>query len=73
MRSMEGVVTIVQEGRFQLLDDDGVAHHFLLDHSAASEPQQLASLLNKRARVSYTNRGDVIGHVARKILMPDQA
>ena len=28
MQSMAGVVTIVQEGRFQLLDDDGVVASF---------------------------------------------
>ena len=30
---MEGVVTIVQESRFQLLDDEGVAHHFVLAYT----------------------------------------
>ena len=38
MQSMTGLVTIVQEGRFQLLDDDGVSHHFLLKWSAAPDP-----------------------------------
>ena len=42
MLSMTGLVTIVQEGRFQLLDDDGVSHHVSCfptsgAHNAASE------------------------------------
>ena len=57
MLSMAGVVTIVQEGRFQLLDDDGVAHHFLLHQAQPSEPEQLRRLLNRRVRVSYTAPG----------------
>jgi hypothetical protein len=71
MLSMTGVVTIVQEGRFQLLDDDGVAHHFLLKWSAASEPEQLPDLLNQRVRVSYTSSDDLIGHAALGILLEE--
>ena len=44
MRSIEGVVTIVQEGRFHLVDDAGIAHLFLLGYAAAADPQQLAPL-----------------------------
>ena len=43
MASMDGVVTIVQEGRFQLTDDAGVTHLFILGHAAAAEPEQLAA------------------------------
>lgn len=71
MPSMQGVVTIVQEGRFQLLDADGVAHHFLLGHSAALEPEQLPSLLMRRVRVSYSDPPDIIGHRAHKIILLD--
>ena len=39
--TMCGVVTIVQEGRFQMTDDAGVSHLFILAHTAAAEPQQL--------------------------------
>ena len=39
MLSMTGVVTIVQEGRFQLLDDDGVSHHFLLEVERSARPR----------------------------------
>jgi hypothetical protein len=69
MLSMTGVVTIVQEARFQLLDDDGVSHQFLLAHSAAPDPEQLTALLRQRIRVSYSNPSNVIGHTAHRILL----
>lgn len=69
MQSMTGVVTIVQENRFQLLDDDGVSHHFLLWHAAATEPEQLPLVLHKRVRVSYTDPANLIGHTARRIVL----
>jgi hypothetical protein len=68
---MEGVVTVIQEGRFQLVDDDGVAHHFVLAHDAASEPEQLPSLLMRRVRVSYSDPKGIIGHAATKIDLLD--
>ena len=61
-RPVEGVVTIIQESRFQLLDDDGVAHHFVLAYNAAAEPEQLAPLLMRRVRVSYSDPKGIIGH-----------
>ena len=71
MHSVEGVVIIVQESRFQLLDDNGVAHHFLLAHNAAAEEEQLPVLLQRRVRVRYTDPDNLIGHVASKILLLD--
>jgi len=38
---MDGIVTIVQESRFQMVDTDGVAHLFILGHKAAAEPHSL--------------------------------
>jgi hypothetical protein len=64
---MEGVVTIIQESRFQLLDDDGVAHHFVLAYNAAAEPEQLPALLMRRVRVSYSDSDGIIGHKVSKI------
>ena len=68
MASISGVMTIVQEGRFQLLDPAGVSHHFILHHSAAADPEQLPQLLNRRVHVSYENSGAVIGHLATRLL-----
>jgi hypothetical protein len=68
---MLGVVTIVQEGRFQLLDRDGVSHHFVLRHNAEADPEQLPSLLNRRVQVCYADCGEVIGHAALRLLLED--
>ncbi|GJE12442.1 MULTISPECIES: hypothetical protein [Methylobacterium] len=73
----EGVVTIVQESRFQLTDDNGVSHLFLLDRNAAAEPAQLAPLQARQARVrvTYEPARNLIGLVARsvRLLPPSQA
>ena len=60
---MTGVVTIVQEGRFQLTDDCGVSHLFLLSAMAALEPAQLRALQRDQARVcvQYTAAANLIG------------
>lgn len=69
MQSIQGIVTIVQEGRFQLLDSGGVAHHFMLSHRASVEPEQLPGLQRDQAwvRVWYQNAPGVIGHVAARV------
>ncbi len=69
MGSIAGVVTIVQEGRFQLLDAAGVSHHFILHHGAAADPEQLACLVNRQVCVAYKDPGGVIGHVATELLI----
>jgi hypothetical protein len=71
MQRLDGVITIVQESRFQLMDDDGVGHHFLLGHGAAIDPEQLPSLLERRVRISYTDPGNLIGHRADRLLLLD--
>jgi hypothetical protein len=71
--TMRGTVTIVQEGRFQLTDDRGVAHLFILGHAAAEEPSQLAPLGRRQARVSvrYTKSPHRIGNVAHSIALAE--
>jgi hypothetical protein len=71
VQSIAGVMTIVQEGRFQLLDATGVSHHFILHHGAAADPEQLQSLVNQHVRVSYEDPGGVIGHVATRLLIEE--
>ena len=65
-RSMEGVVTVVQESRFQLTDDRGVSHLFVLSANAAAEADQLAPLQRRQARVRvhYSAAQNVIGNVS---------
>lgn len=77
MRVKEGTVTIVQESRFQLTDDAGISHLFLLDHNAAAEPAQLAPLQHRQARVRvrYSQPRNLIGLVAHSIelVAPEEA
>jgi hypothetical protein len=70
---MEGIVTIVQESRFQMVDTDGVAHLFVLGHKAAAEPAQLAPLQRRQARVRvrYRPASDLIGNVVSSIVVLD--
>ncbi len=74
MQSIDGIVTIVQEGRFCLTDQGGVSHQFELSHRAAAEPDQLASLQREQARVrvSYTPGENVIGFIAARIDLLDR-
>jgi hypothetical protein len=71
VESIAGIVTIVQEGRFQLLDAACVSHHFILGYGAAADPEQLAGLVNRRVRVSYKDPGGIIGHVATRLLIEE--
>ena len=41
VKTMQGTITIVQESRFQLTDDGGVSHLFILGHDTLAEPDQL--------------------------------
>jgi hypothetical protein len=68
-KAISGVVTIVQEGRFQMTADSGVSHLFILAHSAATEPQQLSALQAKQARVRvhYTPAANLIGNTVTAI------
>jgi hypothetical protein len=73
MPTLDGVVTIVQEGRFQLIDQNGVAHLFLLAHNAPPEPAQLAALQRNqvRVRVQYGAANGLIAHRATRIAVLD--
>lgn len=72
-RTMEGIVGIVQEGRFQLQDDGGVWHMFLLSPSAPLEPFQLGPLQHRQARVRvrYTPARNIIGNVATHVTLTE--
>ncbi len=75
MPEMEGVVTIVQEGRFQLTDTGGVSHHFVLGSHALCETEQLPALAHEqcRVRVKYAQAKGVIAFVAKRITLLDAA
>ena len=69
MQIMEGVVTILQESRFQLTDDEGVSHLFILSHDTLGEPDQLEPLQRQQARVRvrYTAPRNIVGLVAHSV------
>ena len=69
MKTLEGIVTVVQEGRFTLETDQGECHLFVLSHSAALEPAQLNPLQHNqsRVRVSYKDGPHIIGYVAQSV------
>lgn len=69
MRTMVGVVTLAQESRFQLTDDHGIAHLFIVSHGASAEPWQLVELQHRQARVSvrYKESPNLIANIAKRI------
>jgi hypothetical protein len=52
METRVGRVSLVQEGRFQLVEDDGRSTLFILSHGATIEPQDLPALQRDASRVS---------------------
>jgi hypothetical protein len=64
--TMWGVITLVQESRFQLLDESGVAHLLLLAHDVAVDARLLMRLAESRTRVRVTCRDTphLIAHLA---------
>ena len=56
METADGIITVVQEGRFKLVTDTGRVMHFILAHDAAIEPEDLPPLAQAQTpvRVAYT-------------------
>lgn len=73
MQSAEGVITLVQQGRFALVTDGGRVMHFLLAHDASLEPQDLPPLRRnqRRVRVDYTDSSRLVAHVAHMLRTAD--
>jgi hypothetical protein len=73
VQSAEGVITLVQEGRFELVTDGGRVMHFLLAHDASLEPQDLPPLKRDRhrVRVDYTEPSRLLAHVSRALRIAD--
>lgn len=69
MRTIDGRITLAQEGRFQLTDEHGISHLFLLSPWATAEPAQLRPLAARQAkvRVTFKKGDDVIAGLARRI------
>lgn len=71
MPVLQGRITIVQESRFQLTDEHGISHLFLLSPHASAEPEQLAPLAARQAkvRVRFSEADNVIGYLAKSIVV----
>ena len=69
MNTVEGVITIVQEGRFQMTDHAGISRLFVLSPFAAMETEQLVPLGRNQVpvRVTYRHGDNAIAHVATRI------
>ncbi len=74
MQFTDGIVTIVQEGRFQMTDAKGVSHLFLLSHAAPLEPAQLTALAQEqtRVRVRHTPGQNVLARLACSVARLDR-
>lgn len=71
MRQATGILTVVQESRFQL-HSDGRSQLFVVDRRASIEPQDLTAMLESNARVTVhydRAEGRIVG-VAHDISMP---
>ncbi|HEY8290719.1 MAG TPA: hypothetical protein VIG49_15700 [Acetobacteraceae bacterium] len=70
---MTGVVIIVQEGRFQMSDDNGVSHLFILGRGATADTSQLAVLQKRQARVRvrYRPAPNLIGNTVSAIYLDE--
>lgn len=66
---MVGIVTLAQESRFQLTDDRGIAHLFILSHGASAEPSQLAALQHDQTKIAvhYQESTTLIANIAKRI------
>ena len=73
MQSVDGVITLVQEGRFAIVTDGGRVMQFLLAHDASLEPQDLPLLKRdrRRVRVDYTEPSRLVAHVAHTLRTAD--
>ena len=72
---MTGTVLMVQEGRFQLRDEhEGATHFFVLAHASMAETDQLPPLARTQARVrvTYEEAENIVGLVAKKIVVLDR-
>lgn len=54
--TVDGVVTLIQERRFQLVDDGGVAHLFVIAADAPFDATQLEPCAQSARRVRVTSR-----------------
>jgi hypothetical protein len=68
-RHVQGKLSLVQEQRFQLIDENGVAHLFIVAPGVSLKPSDLRTILHlqQRVRVKYEESPPLIAHVATSI------
>ncbi|MGN6702599.1 MAG: hypothetical protein ACTHKB_06520 [Burkholderiaceae bacterium] len=73
MKTEHGVITLVQEHRFQMEGDDGVRRLFILSHRAPLEWRDLESLekSGRRVAVTYTDAPHLIAATAHDVRVAD--
>jgi hypothetical protein len=75
MHTRHGVITLVQEHRFHLVDDDGAHKLFILSHDAPLEWQDLERLEKSAShvRVSYEDAPGMIAATAHDVVPAQHA
>jgi hypothetical protein len=69
VETADGIITLVQEGRFKLVTDEDRVMHFVLAHNASIEPQDLPPLARAQTpvRVAYTRPKHLIAAIAHSL------
>lgn len=75
MKTASGVITVVQEHRFQLEDDDGRHQLFILAHDAEQEWSDLKRFekTNSHVTVSYSEIDTLVARTAHEVRPSPQA
>ncbi|EWY40638.1 hypothetical protein N825_34570 [Skermanella stibiiresistens SB22] len=75
LKTMTGVITIVQEGRFRMEQEDGQPILLVLAPSAPIEPQDLPGLKRARARVTvaYEDSATLVAGVVHDIWLAEDS
>jgi hypothetical protein len=73
MQVSHGIITLVQEHRFRLVDDDGAHALFVLSHDAPLEWQDLERLqqAGKPVRISHEPAPGKIAAIAHDVVESD--
>lgn len=68
-KSVTGIITLVQEGRFTLVDEEGRTELFVLSYGAPVEAEDLQRLEHARipVMVSYSDSKSLIAKVAHYV------
>jgi hypothetical protein len=66
---VSGIIVLVQEQRFQLVDEEGRAHLLVLAHDLSLRPSDLRSLQRSQrtVRVEYRAVDDVFAKLATRL------